>query len=181
MQQSYIFLVTGFEEIETLATIDILRRGGVAVQSVSLMDGLIVTGGHGVPVSADMMFNQVDFSQAQILILPGGTVKIDEHEGLKKAMLSHVEKGGKVAAICAAPMVLGGLGLLKGKRATCYPNFEKYLKGAVLQTEKAVVVDGLITTGKGPGLTFAFALELLSQLKGKAIADEVAGQLLLTQ
>ena len=179
MQESYIFLVTGFEEIEALVTIDILRRGGVAVQSVSLTDQITVTGGHGVPVTADMMFDEVDFSKAEMLILPGGTVQIDAHKGLKEAILAHTAKDKKTAAICAAPMVLGGLNLLEGKRATCYPSFEKYLKGAILHTEEAVVTDGLFTTGRGPGLTFAFALELLSLLKGKAVADEVAGQLLL--
>ncbi|MCL2502192.1 MAG: DJ-1/PfpI family protein [Bacteroidales bacterium] len=179
MKQSYIFLVSGFEEIEALATIDILRRGGVALQTVSLEDTLTVVGGHGVPVTADMLFAALDFSKAEMLILPGGTVKIDEHEGLKKVIPAHVAKGGKVAAICAAPMVLGGLGLLEGKRATCYPNFENYLKGAILHTQEAVVTDGNITTGRGPGLTFDFALELLALLKGKAAADEVAGQLLL--
>jgi len=179
MQESYIFLVTGFEEIEALATIDILRRGGVVVQTVSLMDGLTVTGGHGVPVTADMLFYEVDFSKAEMLILPGGTVKIDEHDGLKEAILSHTAKGRKTAAICAAPMVLGRLGLLEGKRATCYPGFEKFLKGAILHMQEAVVTDGLFTTGRGPGLAFTFALEILNQLKGKAVADEVAGQLLL--
>jgi 4-methyl-5(b-hydroxyethyl)-thiazole monophosphate biosynthesis len=180
MKENYIFLVTGFEEIEALATIDILRRGGVLVQSVSLVDELTVTGGHGVSVVADKMFDEVDFSNAEMLILPGGTTRINEHDGLKKAMLVHTDKGRKVAAICAAPMVLGGLGLLAGKQATCYPNFEKYLKNAIIKTEEAVVVDGIFTTGRGPGLTFAFALELLRQLKGQAAADEVAGQLLLT-
>ena len=179
MNKNYIFLVTGFEEIEALATVDILRRGGVTVQLVSLMDTITVTGRNGVSVVADIMFDSVDFDNAEMLILPGWTAKIDEHNGLKKAILAHSAKGKRVAAICAAPMVLGGLGLLKGKRATCYPGMESYLSGAVLKTKEAVVVDGLITTGKGPGLTFDFALELLSQLKGKATADEVAGQLLL--
>ena len=180
MQESYIFLVSGFEEIEALATIDILRRAGVTLQSVSLVEELTVIGGHGVPVTADMMFSEVDFSKAEMLILPGGTVKIDGHDGLKKAILTHTANGGEVAAICAAPMVLGGLGLLEGKRATCYPGFESYLKGAILHTLEAVVTDGLFTTGRGPGLTFAFALEIVRLLKGKETADEVAGQLLLT-
>ena len=179
MQESYIFLVTGFEEIEALATVDILRRGGVVVKSVSLTDSRVVTGKHSVPVTADMMFHEVDFSRAEMIILPGGTVKINDHDGLRQAILSHVNSGKKVGAICAAPMVLGGLGLLKGKRATCYPGMETYLSGASLHTQEAVVTDGLITTGRGPGLTLEFALTLLSQLKGQAIADEVARQLLL--
>ena len=94
-------------------------------------------------------------------------------------MKAFADKGEKVAAICASPMVLGGLGLLKGKNATCYPSFEKYLEGATLQTEKAVVVDGNITTGRGPGLTFDFALKLVELVAGKAKRDEVAQGLLL--
>jgi len=179
MKQNYIFLVSGFEEIEALATIDILRRGGVTLQTVSLEDTLTVTGGHGVPVTADILFDAFDPEQADMLILPGGTVKIDEHEGLKEAILNHAAKGQKVAAICCAPMVLGGLGLLKGKLVTCYPGYEPYLKGAILQTEEAVVTDGNITTGLGPCLAFDFALELLVRLKGRAAAEEVARQLLL--
>jgi len=179
MKETYIFLTTGFEEIEALATIDILRRGGVNLLSVSLINDITVTGKHGIPVIADMMFDQIDLFKAEMLILPGGTVKIDEHEGLKRAILAHLAEGRSVAAICAAPMVLGGMGLLEGKRATCYPGMEGYLKGAILHTQEAVVVDGLITTGKGPGFTFGFALELLIQLKGNVVADGVAGQLLL--
>ena len=181
MQETFIFLVSGFEEIETVATIDILRRAGVAVRSVSLMDTITVKGGHGVEVAADLMFSEVDFVKAKLLVLPGGTVRINEHEGLKKAILAHAGKGGVVAAICAAPMVLGGLGLLEGKRATCYPGFEKYLRGAILQTQEAVVRDGNMITGRGPGLTFAFALELVNVLMGQGAAEEVAGQLLLNE
>ena len=179
MKTAYIFLTTGFEEIEALATIDLLRRGGVDLASVSLEDSIKVKGGHGVEVAADLLFADVNFDTAQMLILPGGTVRIDAHEGLKAKILVHLASGRRVAAICAAPMVLGGLGLLQGKKATCYPGFEGYLKGATLCTEQAVVTDGLITTGKGPGLTFAFALELLKLLKGEEAAQTVAGQILI--
>jgi len=179
MKQSYIFLVNGFEEIEAFATIDILRRGGVALQLVSLEDTLTVIGGHGVSVTADILFNEFDPDQAEMLILPGGTVRINEHRGLKEVILNHEAKGGKLAAICCAPMVLGGLGLLKGKLATCYPGYESYLTGAMLQPEEIVVTDGNITTGIGPGLTFDFALELLARLQGRAAAEKVAFQLLL--
>jgi len=179
MKQSYIFLVSGFEEIEALATIDILRRGGVALQLVSLEDTLAVTGGHGVPVMADLLFDAFNPDLAEMLILPGGTVKINEHQGLKEVIQNHAARGGMLAAICCAPMVLGELGLLKGKLATCYPGYESYLTGAMLQPEEIVVTDGNITTGIGPGLTFDFALELLARLKGRAAADKVAMQLLL--
>ena len=179
MKSAFLFLVTGFEEIEALATVDILRRGGVDVKTVSLTNEITVVGGHNVSVVADMMFSDYKEENAQILILPGGTVAYNDHEAVKNALLAFAAKGEKVAAICASPMVLGGLGLLRGKQATCYPNFEKYLDGAILKTNEAVVVDGNITTGRGPGLTMEFALSLVEQLQGKAKRDEVAKGLLL--
>ena len=173
MEKVFIFLTTGFEEIEALATMDILRRGGVNIHSVSLTGDKMVTGGHQMTVTADCLFGEADFTDAQMLILPGGTVKINEHDGLKREILAFAGKGKLLAAICAAPMVLGGLGLLKDKRATCYPGYEQYLTGAQV-TDAPVVVDGNITTGRAAGYTFEFALELLSQLTGKEVADEVA-------
>ncbi len=179
MKTIFIFLTTGFEEIEALATIDVLRRAEFDVKSVSLTDSKQVMSSHQVIVTADLMFDQVDFSQAEMLVLPGGTTKFNEHENMKKELLAFVNKGEKIAAICASPMVLGGLGLLKGKNATCYPGFEKYLDEANLQTDKAVVVDGNITTGRGPGLTIDFALNLVEQLGGKEKRDTVAAGLLV--
>lgn len=179
MKTIFVFLITGFEEIEALGTVDILRRAGLNVKTVSLTDNKQVVSSHQVPVVADLMFDDVDFSTAQMLVLPGGTTNFNEHEGMKKEVLSFANKGEKVAAICASPMVLGGLGLLKGKNATAYPGFEKYLDGANLQTDKAVVVDGNITTGRGPGLTIDFALSLVEQLAGKGKRDEVAAGLLV--
>ena len=179
MKTIFIFLTTGFEEIEALATIDILRRAELNVKTVSLTDNKQVVSSHQVSVVADLMFDEADFSNAEMLILPGGTPKFNEHEGMKKEVLDFANKGEKVAAICASPMVFGGLGLLKGKSATCYPGFEKYLEGATLQTDKAVVVDGNITTGRGPGLTVDFALCLVEQLVGREKRDAVAAGLLV--
>lgn len=179
MKTIFLFLITGFEEIEALGTVDILRRAELDVKTVSLTDSKQVVSSRQVPVVADLMFDQVDFSQAEMLVLPGGTTNYNEHEGMKKEVLTFANKGEKVAAICASPMVLGGLGLLKGKNATAYPGFEQYLEGATLQTDKAVVVDGNITTGRGPGLTIDFALNLVKQLLGKEKRDEVAAGLLV--
>lgn len=179
MKHIFVFLITGFEEIEALATVDILRRAGLNVKTVSLTDSKQVTASHDVTVTADIMFNDVDLASAELLVLPGGTTNYNEHEGVKAMLKAFADKGEKVAAICASPMVLGGLGLLKGKNATCYPSFEKYLDGATLQTEKAVVVDENIITGRGPGLTFDFALQLVELVAGKAKRDEVAQGLLL--
>ncbi len=179
MKTVFVFLTTGFEEIEALGTIDILRRADLNVKSVSLTDSKQVVSSHQIPVVADILFNEADFSSAAMLVIPGGTVKYNEHEGLKKQVMAFAQKGEKVAAICAAPMVLGGLGLLEGKKATAYPGFEQYLQGATLQTDKAVVVDGNITTGRGPGLTIEFALQLVEILAGKEKRDAVANGLLV--
>jgi 4-methyl-5(b-hydroxyethyl)-thiazole monophosphate biosynthesis len=176
--KTLIFLTTGFEEIEALATIDILRRGGVDIRSVSLTGDRTVTGGHRISVVADCLFEDASFEHAEMLILPGGTVKINEHEGLKREITMFAQKGKLIAAICAAPMVLGGLELLKGKKATCYPGYEKYLVKAII-TDAPVVVDGNITTGRAAGCVSEFALELLKQLKGKEAADNVAQTMLI--
>ncbi|GAB6011441.1 DJ-1 family glyoxalase III [Viscerimonas tarda] len=178
MKEVYIFLTTGFEEIEAIGTIDILRRGGINIQSVSLESSTQVASSRKVRVIADLLFDEVDFSQAEMLIIPGGTVRFNEHEGLKKQVLAFAQAGGKVAAICAAPVVLGGLGLLRGKKATSYPGYESYLEGAEF-VETPVVVDGNIITGRGPGFTMDFALKLVEILQGKAKSDEVAKNLLL--
>lgn len=179
MKTALVFLITGFEEIEALATVDILRRGGVDVKTVSLTKDKQVVGSHNIPVVADQLFEDVDFSSAKILILPGGTTNYNTHEGVKERLLDFFKTGREVAAICASPMVLGGLGILNGKKATCYPSFEKYLDGATLTTNEAVVKDGNVTTGRGPGLTFEFALEILEKLEGKDKRTEVAKGLLL--
>lgn len=179
MSTVFVFLTTGFEEIEAIGTIDVLRRAQLDVQSVSLTGEKRVTGAHAVTVQADLLFEDVDFDRAQLLVLPGGTTRFNEHEGLKQQVLAFAQRGEKVAAICASPMVLGGLGLLQGRNATCYPGFEQYLQGATLQTEQATVVDGNITTGRGPGLTIDFALTLVEQLAGSERAQQVGQGLLV--
>ena len=177
MTKVLVFLVDGFEEIEALAVVDILRRGSVGVTTVSVTGKKEVMGSHKIPVIADVLFEQADFD-VDMLILPGGTTALNEHEGLKEKIVEFNNADKYIAAICAAPMVFGGLGILKGKRATAYPGFEKYLDGAVFVTEAVVVVDNVIT-GRGPGFTFDFALAILEILKGKNVAGEVEKQLLL--
>ncbi len=179
MKRIFVFLITGFEEIEAIATVDILRRAGLGVQTVSLTGEQVVAGSHGVAVGADALFEEVSFGEADLLVVPGGTPAYAEHEGLKKAVLAFYEKGGKVAAICASPMVFGVLGILRGRRATCYPGFEKYLEGATLCTDLPVVIDGNVVTGRGPGLTVEFALTLVEVMAGKGKRDEIARQLLV--
>ncbi len=181
MKKVALFLADGFEEIEALATIDILRRAAIPVTTVSITAKKEVTGAHQIPVLADSLFDQTDFSQVGCLVLPGGmpgAKHLNEHEGLKKLITNFDKRGEPIAAICAAPMVLGGLGLLQEKQATCYPGFEEKLTGARITGEK-VVVDQHITTGKGPGLVFDFALALVEQIAGSDKRREVAGGLLL--
>lgn len=179
MKTIFVFLTTGFEEIEALGTVDILRRAGLEVQTVSLTGDKTVVASHGVAVIADILFEDAQFEKAEMLVIPGGTPAFNNHAGLKKEIKAFYDKGEKVAAICASPMVLGGLGILNGRKATCYPGFEKYLEGATLETGKAVIVDGNVITGRGPGLTIDFALELVEIVAGTAKRDEVAGQLLV--
>jgi 4-methyl-5(b-hydroxyethyl)-thiazole monophosphate biosynthesis len=174
MAKVFIFLTAGFEEIEALATVDILRRGGVNIQTVSLTGERTVSGSHQISVTVDCLFEEVDFTDARMLILPGGpgTAKMNEHEELKREILAFAAQEKLLAAICAAPMIFGGLGLLKDKKATCYSGYEKYLVGAQV-SETPVVIDGNITTGRAAGYTIDFALGLLSQLKGKEVAEDV--------
>lgn len=164
MAKVYEFLANGFEDIEALAPLDILRRGGVEAVTVSITASTAVETAHGVTVIADAHFDDVDLSDADMLILPGGmpgAKNLLEHEGVCNAIVRQNEQGKLVAAICAAPMVLGQNGLLEGKKATCYPGFEQFLTGADY-TAELVTVDGNITTGRGPGAAMAFGYQLLS-------------------
>ena len=175
-----VFVAPGLEEIEGLTVVDLLFRAGVPCDTVAITPERQVTSSHEVTIVCDRSISDAGFSfdDYDLLVLPGGTTALNDCEALKKQLLAFAEAGKDVAAICAAPMVLGGLGLLRGKRATAYPGFEQYLDGADF-TPEAVVTDGHIITGRGPGLTFAFALALLERLQGKQAADEVAAQMLL--
>ena len=179
MKTIFLFLIDGFEEIEAVATIDVLRRAGLDAKTVSLTGRPVVKGAHGIPVTADTLFEEAPLETAEMLVIPGGTPAYNEHEGVKRAIAAFYGKGGKVAAICAAPAVLGGLGILRDRNATCYPGYEPYLDGAKLQTDCAVVVDGNVTTGKGPGLTVDFALSIVETVAGREKCDEVARALLV--
>jgi 4-methyl-5(b-hydroxyethyl)-thiazole monophosphate biosynthesis len=181
MKKAIVFLANGFEEIEALGTIDILRRGGIEVKTVSITEDTVVTGAHNVPVIADTTLDKATLNQADALILPGGmpgASNLNNSEVVKEALLQQYREGKIVAAICAAPMVLGGLGLLKGRNATCYPGFEPQLIGANV-TGEAVEVSEYVITGKGPGLVMNFALALVASIKSEAVAEEVAAGLLL--
>lgn len=178
---NYVFLADGFEEVEALATVDVLRRCGIEVQTVSINETRGVAGAHGINVTADCKMEDVDLSIADFLILPGGlpgATNLRDCEALQEVLKQHAAKGGNLAAICAAPMVLGGLGLLEGKEATCYPGFEKYMIGAK-PGSLPVVQDGNVITGKGPAFAFAFGLKIAEAIKGKDAAGDVAAGMLL--
>ena len=177
----FLFLAEGFEETEAIATLDILHRGGLNVISVSITGCDIVTGAHGIAVVADQLFDETDFSEGDMLVLPGGmpgTKNLGEHEGLRALLLRYHSEGKRMAAICAAPSVLGELKLLEGKRAIVYPSFENSLKGATL-TDAPVVKDGNIITAKGPGMVFDFGLAIVAELAGQEKADEITAGMLL--
>ncbi|MDE6301417.1 MAG: DJ-1/PfpI family protein [Muribaculaceae bacterium] len=179
MKRSFIFLATGFEEIEALGTADILRRSGMEVTLVSIHKERMVTGAHGITVAADVVLEGADFSDSDWLICPGGLPGA-EHlancTALGKMLTEHYDNGGRVAAICASPgMVLAPLGLLKGKKATGYPGFEDAINASGgSATGASVEQDGRIITGNGPSATFAFALAIAAATVGADKAQEVA-------
>lgn len=176
MSKVYVFLADGFEEIEGLTVVDLARRAGAETVTVSVGDSRSVCGSHKIKVEADTIFSDADFSDADLLVLPGGmpgTKKLGAHEGLAKLLKETNSKGGGIAAICAAPSVLGNLGLLRGKKAVCYPGFEDQLLGAQVET-CSVVTDGNITTSRGMGTAVDFGLELVARLFGQEKADALA-------
>ena len=173
MKTAAVFLIDGFEETEALTTVDILRRGGVVVTTASLMPRQEVISKNKIHVKADSMFESVKDEKFDMLVLPGGTLEIKEHEGLQELLKKYHAEGKLIAAICAAPAALGKAGILAGKTAVCYPGLEKYLTGAKIG-KNIVETDGNTTTAKGPAITPFFALKLLEILEGKAMSDEVA-------
>ncbi len=175
----FIFLADGFEEIEAIAPIDIFRRAGIEVFTISITNEKPVRGAHNIIVSADQLFQEVDFSVNDLLYLPGGmpgTKNLDAHEGLKKLIVKQAGEKKRIAAICAAPSILGKLGLLQGKEAICFPGFEDQLEGAILSNDK-IVQSGFISTAKGAGVAVQFAIKLVEVLKGKSISEQIASSI----
>ena len=175
MKTIFVFLADGFEEIEALTPVDILRRAGLSVKTVSVMGEQVVTGAHGVPVMADVMFDEVNAEDAEMILLPGGlpgATNLDAHQGLSQMILDFAKKDKPLAAICAAPLVFGNRGLLEGKKATCYPGFETYLKGAQY-TAALVEKDGNFITGKGPGAAMEFAFAIVEKYCGMDKVNEL--------
>lgn len=159
----YVFLADGFEEIEALTPVDVFRRANLPTTTISITESTTVIGSHNIPVIADTTLSKVDLTDADLLLLPGGmpgTKYLGECKELCDAVTAHAAAKKPVAAICAAPSVLGKLGLLSGKEATCYPGFEEALTGATI-SEKKVVRDSNTVTAAGMGVALDFALECL--------------------
>ena len=182
MERTFVFLADGFEEVEALTSIDVMRRAGMPVTTVSINPTLEVTGAHGVTVLADSLFGDNDYSGAEWLVLPGGipgAPNLRAHEGLCDLLLEQDERGGHIGAICASPaVVLSTLGLLQDRKAVCYPGLEDTVEGVNWQ-QAPVAIDGHIVTGNGPAAAAAFALAMVAQSMGADKADQVAAGMLL--
>lgn len=176
MKKVCVMLADGFEEVEALTTVDLLRRAKIYVDTVSVTDDYTVHGAHGINVQTEELLTEADFSDTDMIVLPGGmpgTTNLKEQEGLRSLLCQFAEDGRYLAAICAAPTVLDDLGLLKGKRVTCYPGVEKEIKDAIL-THTPVMTDGNIITSQGVGTAIDFALKLIEVLTDEDKAKEIA-------
>ena len=181
MGKAALFLATGFEEIEAISIIDVLRRGGLELDTISVSGMEDVEGAHGVIVKSDALFFSIDYTEYELFILPGGpgTENLSKHEGLCDLLVEVNQQGKKIAAICAAPRVLGQNGILEGKMATCYPGNEEELKGAHVLNQE-VVRDGNIITGKGPGVSMKFAFELLKDYMEPSAIEALAKRMIFS-
>jgi 4-methyl-5(b-hydroxyethyl)-thiazole monophosphate biosynthesis len=176
MAKVYIFVANGFEEIEGLTVVDLLRRANIEIMMVSITGDLYVTGSHHIEVKTDALFENIDYSEGEMLVLPGGmpgTKNLAEHAGLDQLLKQFQAKGKKLSAVCAAPSVLGSKGLLKGKNATCFPGYEDALLGANVRNE-AVITDGNVITSKGMGTAIDFSLAIIKSISGEAEAMKIA-------
>lgn len=175
MEKALVFLADGFEEIEALTVVDLLRRAEIVVSMVSINSELNVKGAHGIIVIADEIFNIEKICEADALILPGGspgTANLKSHNGLKEVIHSFNEQQKIIAAICAAPSILGEMGILKGKKAVCYPGYEQNLLEANVSDDK-FSKDGNILTSRSVGTAIDFSFKLIEMLKDKETANRI--------
>ena len=175
----YMFLANGFEEVEALCPLDLLRRAGVSVTTVGI-GGDMITGSHGITVRADIPDAMYRDSKPEMVILPGGmpgSLHLDQSHTVEMALRAAHRTGAYLAAICAAPMVLGKRGYLEGKRAICFPGFEGELKGATI-SDTRVVTDGNVITAAGMGVALDFGLALVAALKGEDEATRLRSAVL---
>lgn len=185
-KQSYIFLAPGVEEIEAMATIDVLRRAEIPVVAVAVDTTLLVKGATGQTIVADSLISDIDISDADWLIVPGGVPgapNLHDSKTVSEMLLEHFNNGGRIASICAGPaVVLAPLGILKGKKATCYSGLGDQINsnGGEYVKEKVVTAPNLITS-EGPGTTLPFAIEIIRQTKGDKVADDTAASMIISQ
>ncbi len=183
MSKTAIFLADGFEEIEALTVVDLLRRAGIGITTVSIMGRKSVTGSHNITVEADALLDEADFDSLDMLILPGGmpgTSNLDACEPLKDNIRKFNDSNKLLAAICAAPTVYGKMGLLNGLKACCYPGCEDRLEGALIQTTE-VTKDKNFITSRGMGTAIPFGLAIIEQFQGKEAADDMAKKIVFKQ
>lgn len=176
-----VLLADGFEEIEAISVIDVLRRAGLTVSAVGV-HGARATGSHAIEVACDTTLDALDVEAIDWIVLPGGMpgARVLAEDARVQALLrAHDERGRALAAICAAPMALGRAGLLRGKRATCFPGFEHELTGADVDARSRVVVDGRVITSRGPGTALEFALAIVRATAGDALADKLTSGMLV--
>lgn len=181
MKKVAVHLAEGFEEIEAIGIIDVLRRADLDVQVVSVTGNLFVTGAHQVKIAADVLFDQVDYDSVDAIVLPGGlpgASNLNAHVGLKAQIEKFDREKKQLAAICAAPLVYGNLGILEGKQVVCYPGFESYLKGADVLSVPVAESENVIT-GRGPGVVLRFALKIVERMVSVEKANLLAKQMLI--
>lgn len=177
MAKTMIFMSDGCEEVEALMVVDLLRRAGVEITMVSLEEGLIVNGSHGIGMRADCLYGEADFEKCEMIILPGGlkgTENLKAHQDLNRNIKVFFEQGKMLAAICAAPTVFAQDGILKDKCATSYPSMKDEMEPAVKEyKEEPVVVDGNVITSRGLGTAIEFSAAIIEHFKGKEAANKV--------
>lgn len=182
MSKAAVFFGTGYEEIEALTVVDILRRAGVDTSMVSVSEERKVSGSHAITVEMDAVIAEVAFDSLDLVVLPGGmpgTTNLEACEALMEQVDAFVSQGKIVAAICAAPSILGHRGILKGRKACCYPSWESHLEGAEV-LEQPAVIDGNVITGRGMGAAVPFALAIIERLQGKEAACKMAESIVYT-
>lgn len=183
MSEVCMFFGTGYEEVEALAAIDVMRRAGIEVDMVSVTGEKQVTSSHKVTVTMDALLEDIDFEQVKMIVLPGGmpgTTNLENCAPLMEQVDKFYEQKKAIAAICAAPSILGHRGMLKGRKACCYPSFESHLEGAEV-TKNPCEVSGHIITARGMGAAVDFGLAIVAYLRGKEKADEIAEKIVYTR
>lgn len=180
MKKIAVFFAEGYEEIEALTVVDMCRRAGIQTDMVSVTESIEVTGAHRIPVIMDKLIKDVDFAELDMIVLPGGmpgTHNLEKASALMEAVKEFAASGKYVCAICAAPSILGHLGILKGKRACCYPGFEEALAGAVV-TQNSVEADTNIITSRGMGCAIDFSSAIITALLGSEKAAQITDGIL---